>query len=102
MIEMNKGDISRIIKMFAEYCNRDLEFGETCKIDNTGKRLDFTIKIHNDKSNKVLEYYNEFEKEWQESCFGNKRNIEGINFLFKSDRYSYYSNSAFLYRIKNE
>ena len=42
---MNKGDISRIIEMFAEYCSEDLNIGGITKIHNTGKILTWEIKI---------------------------------------------------------
>lgn len=42
---MNKGDIDRIIQLFAEYCNEDLEFGGLHTVKNTGNVLLYTIKI---------------------------------------------------------
>ncbi len=42
---MNKADIDEAIKWFATYCSEPLEFGGTHNIENTGRKLTYTIKI---------------------------------------------------------
>jgi len=46
---MNKGDIDEIIKLFASYCNEELEFGGMHKVDNTKMWIEYKISIREQK-----------------------------------------------------